>query len=85
MGYYNLQLGQTYWSFTGGLGADYDSNVLLTQNHPEGDYILRPEIDLKVLVPVSDKNNLNISVGAGYSAYVMHSKLRRLFVTPDTV
>ena len=84
VGYYNLQLGQTYWRFSGALGADYNSNVNLNQTGAKGDYILRPEIDVSLLVPVSDKNSLNVSVGAGYSAYVMHSELRRYYVTPNT-
>lgn len=82
--YYNLQLGRSYWSFAARLGADYDSNVTLTANHPEYDFIFRPELDVKMLLPVSDKNSLNLSAGAGYSAYVMHSQLRRVYVTPDT-
>ncbi len=82
--YYNLQLGRSYWSFAARLGADYDSNVNLSPTHPEYDFILRPEIDVRMLLPVSDKNSLNLSAGAGYSAYVMHSQLRRIYVTPDT-
>ena len=82
--YYNLQLGRSYWSFAARLGADYDSNVNLSPSHPEYDFILRPEIDVKLLLPVSDKNSLTLSAGAGYSAYVMHSRLRRFYVTPDT-
>ncbi len=82
--YYNLQLGRSYWSFGAKLGADYDSNATLVSNHPEYDFILRPELDVKMLLPVSDKNSLNLSAGAGYSAYVLHSELRRYYVTPDT-
>src|SRR5207245_2544930 len=32
--------------------------------------------------PVTDKNTLNFSVGMGYLAYVQHSELDRIFVTP---
>ena len=84
IGYYNLQLGDSYWNFSAALGADYDSNVNLTQQNAEDDYIFRPEIDVKLLMPVSDNNTLNVSLGAGYSAYVMHSELRRYYITPDT-
>ncbi len=82
--YYNLQLGRSYWSFAARLGMDYDSNVNLSHTHPEYDFILRPAMDVRMLLPVSDKNSLNLSAGAGYSAYVMHSQLRRIYVTPDT-
>lgn len=84
VGYYNLELGQTFWSFTAGLGLDYDSNVRLTQNNQEDDYIFRPEMDVQMMMPVSDKNSLNISAGVGYSAYMMHSGLRQFYVTPGT-
>jgi hypothetical protein len=84
IGFYNLELGRTFWGFTAGLGIDYDSNVTLTRDHEEDDFIFRPEVDVKFLMPVSDKNTLNVSAGVGYSAYVMHSNLRRFYVTPDS-
>ncbi len=82
--YYNLQWGRSYWNFTAKLGADYDSNANLTPTNQEYDFIFRPELDARMVLPISDKNSLNLAVGAGYSAYVLHPQLRRIYVTPDT-
>ncbi len=37
-----------------------------------------------MLWPVSDKNSIHLSVGAGYSAYLQHSELDRVFITPGS-
>jgi hypothetical protein len=84
VGYYNLKLGPTAWRFTSGLGIDYNDNVNYTQNNPEGDVIFRPQVGTHLLWPLSEKNSLDLSLGVGYSAYVVHSSLDRLFITPDT-
>lgn len=84
LGYYDIELGRTYWNVSAALGAAYDSNVELSQSGKTDDYVFRPEIDVGMLMPVSDKNSLTLAAGAGYSAYVMHSNLRRFYVTPNT-
>jgi hypothetical protein len=83
-GYYNLKLGPTSWRFGAGLGVDYNDNVNYTQTNPESDFIFRPQIDAQLFWPVSDKNSLDLKLGAGYSAYVEHPGLSRWFITPDS-
>jgi hypothetical protein len=82
--YYDLKLGQTAWKFGAGMGVEYNDNVNYTQNNPESDFILRPEINTLLFWPVSDRNSVNLVLGAGYSAYVQHSELSRYFITPDS-
>jgi len=84
VGYYNLQLGPTYWNLGTGLGTQYNSNVNLTDTNPESDFIFTPQINTRMLWPVSDQNSLNLTLGAGYSAYVQNSKLDRAFITPGS-
>jgi len=84
IGYYNLKLGPTAWNFSAGLGLEYNDNVNYTQNHPEGDFIFLPQINTRLLWPVSDQNSINLALGVGYSAYVQHSELSRYFITPDS-
>jgi hypothetical protein len=83
-GYYNLKLGPTAWNFGAGLEVDYNSNVNYSQTDPEGDFIFRPQINTRLLWPLSDQNSLNLALGAGYSAYVQHSTLDQLFITPGS-
>jgi hypothetical protein len=84
VGYYNLQLGPTYWNFGTGLGAQFNSNINNTETNLESDFIFSPQINTRMLWPVSDKNSLNLTLGAGYSAYVQNSRLDRAFITPGS-
>ncbi len=82
--YYNLQFGPSYWNFGTGLGAQYNSNINLTDTNQESDIIFTPQINTRMLWPVSDKNNLNLTLGAGYSAYVENPRLDRAFISPGS-
>jgi Putative beta-barrel porin 2 len=84
IGYYNLKLGPTAWNFQAGLETDYNSNVNNTEYDPQGDFIFRPQINTRMLWPVTDQNSLNLALGAGYSAYLTHQNLDQLFLTPGT-
>ena len=82
--YYNLQLGPTAWNFSSGLESDYISNVHYTEDNPEGDIILRPQINTRMRWPVSDQNSINLALGGGYSAYVNNSTLDQIFINPGS-
>ena len=84
IGYYNLNLGPTAWNFGAGLGVDYNSNVNYSENNPEGDFIFRPQMNTRMLWPVTDRNSINLTLGAGYSAYLQHQELDGLFLTPGS-
>ena len=64
LGYYNLKLGTTAWRFGTGLGLEYSDNI---NNSPktEGDFILRPQVNALMFLPVTDKNSLNLTLGGG--------------------
>jgi len=84
IGYYNLKLGPTAWNFGTGLGVEYNSNVNNTESNPEGDLIFRPQLNTRLVWPVSEQNSLNLALGAGYSAYVNNPRLDRAFITPGS-
>ena len=84
VGYYNLQLGPTAWNFGAALGVDYNSNVYDTESHPQGDFIFRPQINTRMVWPISDQNSINLALGGGYSAYVNNPRLDRAFITPGS-
>lgn len=83
-GYYNVQLGPTYWRFGSGLGLSYEDNVDLTQVHREGDLIYTPSVNAQMRWPVTELQALNVGVGLGYSGYVQHSSLNTFFLTPNS-
>jgi hypothetical protein len=84
IGYYDLKLGPTAWNFGTGLGLEYNSNVYNTESNPSGDFIFRPQINTRMLWPISDRNSINLSLGGGYSAYASNQRLDRAFITPDS-
>ncbi len=84
MGYYNLKIGPTAWRFGTGLGLEYNDNVLLTEQNQLDDFILHPQLNAQMLWPITDKNAINLTLGAGYSAYVLHPELDRIYLAPGS-
>lgn len=84
IGYYNLKIGPTAWRFGASLGVEYNDNVLLRESDQEGDVIFRPQLNTQMLWPITDQNAINLNLGAGYSIYVQHSELNRLYITPGS-
>lgn len=84
VGYYNLKLGPTGWRFGAALGTEYTDNVNLSEHGAGSDVIFSPQVSTRMLWPVTERNSLNLALGAGYSAYVQHSELDRAFITPGS-
>ena len=84
IGYYNLLLGRTAWRFSAGLSAEYDDNVSLQPQNPEGDFIFRPNFNAQMHRPVTEKNSLDISLGVGYSEYLQHGDLNQFYINPGS-
>ncbi len=84
IGYYNLRLGPTAWNFNAGLGLELNDNIQLESVAPKSDLIFRPDIATRMLMPLTDRNSLNLALGAGYSAYVRYPQYDRFFLTPGS-
>ena len=84
IGYYNLLWGPVAWRFSSGLGLDYDDNINLQSQNREGDFIFRPNLNTQMHWPVTQKNSLDVSLGAGYSLYATHSELNQFYVNPGS-
>lgn len=83
IGYYNLLTGPVAWRFSSGLGLELNDNVRLQPN-AESDLVIRPSLDAEMHWPVTLKNSLDVSLGAGYSAYVQHQDLSQVFINPGS-
>ena len=84
IGYYNLLTGPVSWTFSSGLSLDYNDNVNLTSQNQEGDFIFRPNLTTQMHWPVSQKNSLDVSLGAGYSIYATHPDLNQVYLNPGS-
>lgn len=84
IGYYNLLWGPVAWRFSSGMESDYNDNVNLQSQHQEGDFIFRPNLNTQMHWPVTQKNSLDVSLGAGYSLYATHSELNQFYLNPGT-
>ena len=86
---YNLQLGMMKLRFSATLGVEYNDNVDLSDSvsvtvmgpngpvtlsvEPQSDFIIRPQINLNALWPITQLNTLRLDLGLGYSFYLDHS------------
>ncbi len=82
--YYNLKLGPTLWNFIGGLGIEYTDNVNYQEKNRQADAVFLPEVNTKMLWPLSEKNVLNLAVDVGYLKYVQRSDLDEVFLMPGS-
>ncbi|PYJ07161.1 MAG: hypothetical protein DMF06_16445, partial [Verrucomicrobia bacterium] len=87
---YNLQLGPIKLRFSATLGVEYNDNVNLAEDgsaifigpggpfvittEQVGDFIIRPQLNVNALWPITQLNTLKLDVGIGYGFYMDHSE-----------
>lgn len=85
LGYYNVQLGPTAWKFGASLGVTATDNANLQSNSQgQDDVILQPQVNGQMWWPITERNTLNLNVGVGYSEYIRHPGLNRMYLGPGT-
>jgi hypothetical protein len=86
---YNLQLGPMRLRFSATLGVEYNDNVNLAEDatatfpsllgpivvttEQQSDWIIRPQVNVNLLWPITQLNTLRLDVGIGYAFYMDHS------------
>ena len=86
---YNLQVGPIKFRFSATMGIEYNDNVnlaedgsavflsptgpILVTTSPQEDFILRPQINLDALWPITQLNTLRLDIGVGHAFYLDHS------------
>lgn len=71
---YNVRLGPVRFRTGARLGVSYTDNVFYS-NHTEDDLLVNPEVDLDALWPVTEFNQLKLSLGLSYEWYANHDAL----------
>ena len=84
VGFYNVKLGPTAWTFGAELGLEANDNIRLEAENQMGDLIIHPGLNTRMILPVSQVNSLNLAFIAGYSAYVEHPEFNRFYITPGS-
>ena len=86
---YNLQLGPIKFRFSATMGIEYNDNINLAEDSsafflsptgpilittkPQSDVILRPQVNINALWPITQLNTLRLDLGVGYAIYLDHS------------
>jgi hypothetical protein len=86
---YNLQIGPMKFRFSATMGFEYNDNINLAEDgsavffSPTGpilittkaqeDIILRPQVNVNALWPITQLNTLRLDIGVGYAFYMDHS------------
>lgn len=83
-GYYDLRCGSIGVSLSTGLDLEANDNIRFAPSDTQADLTLRPQVSTLLAWPVSNKNSVNLSLGAGYSAYVLHPEFNRFFIGPGS-
>jgi len=99
---YNLQVGPIKFRFSATMGVEYNDNVNLAEDgtfvfssitgpisittHRQEDVILRPQINIDALWPITQLNTLRLDLGVGYAFYLDHSNYdtHSILVTPGS-
>lgn len=82
--YYNLKLGPSMWNLSAGTDLIFTDNVDYRNTGAQADFILRPDVQARILLPVSEVNSLNLNLGAGYAVYARNSQYDRFFLSPGS-
>ncbi len=70
---YNLMTGPIKYRLSATLGVEYIDNINLSENNPQSDVIIHPQVNIDAIWPVTQINTLRLDIGLGYAFYLDHS------------
>src|SRR6202023_3301175 len=70
---YNLLLGPIRFRVSATLGVEYNDNINLAEVNTQEDVIIRPQVNVNAIWPVTQLNTLRLDLGLGYAFYIDHS------------
>jgi len=84
IGYHNLKMGDLRLRLHASTELEANDNVNLSDQDPRSDLIVRPQARGTFLYPLTERNSLNLTIGAGYAFYLREDNLSRYFITPGS-
>ncbi len=80
-----MHLGPVQLSVGVSLGLEYNDNIRASQSAGKmDDVILRPQLDVGAVYPITETSALTVGVGVGYDIYLDHSEYNALTLVPDS-
>ncbi len=70
---YNLMMGPVKFRFSATFGAEYNDNINLAETNEQDDIILRPQVNVDAIWPITQLNTIRLDLGLGYAWYLDHS------------
>jgi hypothetical protein len=70
---YNLMMGPIKFRVSATVGAEYNDNINLAEVNEQDDVIIRPQLNVDALWPITQLNTLKLDLGLGYAFYLDHS------------
>jgi hypothetical protein len=83
---YNLEAGPIKFRFSATFGVEYNDNINLADTNKKDDVILRPQVNLAALWPITQLNTLRLDLGLSYAIYLQHSNANTngVLISPGT-
>jgi hypothetical protein len=70
---YNLLMGPIRFRVSATLGVEFNDNINLAEVNTQEDVIIRPQVNVNAIWPVTQLNTLRFDLGLGYAFYLDHS------------
>jgi hypothetical protein len=70
---YNLLAGPIRFRVSATIGAEYNDNINLAETNEQDDVIIRPQLNIDALWPLTQLNTLRLDLGLSYAFYLDHS------------
>ena len=70
---YNLLMGPIRFRVSATLGVEFNDNINLAEVNTQADVIIRPQVNVNAIWPVTQLNTLRLDLGLGYAFYLDHS------------
>jgi hypothetical protein len=83
---YNLMAGPVRFRFSATIGAEYNDNINYAEVNTQDDVIIRPNVDIDAIWPITQLNTLRLDLGIGYAFYLDHSEdnTNGILITPKS-
>jgi hypothetical protein len=69
---YNLLAGPVRFRFSATFGIEYNDNINLAEVNEQDDFIIRPQVNMNAIWPITQLNTLRLDIGIGYAFYLDH-------------